>query len=175
MNFIKVLVLNRTYEPLHFCNAKRAVILVLTGKAENVEFDSLMIRSPSFSMRLPIVIRLRKYIKRPYERSLPFSKRNVFKRDHFTCQYCGENTKHLTIDHIIPKSRGGKTTWENVVVACQRCNLIKGDRALNETNLRLLKEPDRPTTYLAYRYFHTPPSSAYQEVWDRYLAWHKGN
>jgi 5-methylcytosine-specific restriction endonuclease McrA len=173
MNFFKVLVLNQTFEPLHFCNAKRAIVLVLSGKAENVEFDSKIVRSPSFSMRLPVVIRLMKYIKKPYQKALPFSKKNVLKRDQFRCQYCGKNHSYLTIDHIVPKSRGGRTTWENVVVACQSCNLIKGDRSLSETDLQLLKEPERPTTYLAYRFFQIPPSNMYRKVWERYLSQNK--
>lgn len=173
MDLLKVLVLNQTFEPLHFCDAKRAVVLILSGKAENIEYDGRMVRSPSISIRLPIVIRLIRFIKRPYKKEIPFSKKNVFKRDQYRCQYCGKNHANLTIDHIIPKSKGGRTSWENVVVACQKCNLIKGNRPLDVTNLRLLKRPRRPSPYQVYYGFPLPFSTRCQQVWDRYLLCNK--
>ncbi len=144
MDSVKVLVLNYTYEPLHFCNVKRAVIMILQGKAETVEESGRVIRSPSLLLPLPAVIRLVTYIKRSYGKGVAFSKKNVFRRDNFTCQYCGSRGVDLTIDHIIPRSKGGKTCWENVVVACKKCNLRKGNRSLEETDLQLLRRPKRP-------------------------------
>ncbi|RMF87056.1 MAG: HNH endonuclease [Nitrospinota bacterium] len=165
-----VLVLNYTYEPLHFCNAKRAIILILQEKAEIVEKSGQLLHSPSLVLPLPTVIRLRMYIRRPVGRGITFSKKNVFLRDNFTCQYCGvkgSNGFELTIDHIIPRSKGGKTCWENVVVACKVCNRRKGDRPLEETDLRLLRQPRKPRFPLLKP---APLSTRFLAEWTKYLG-----
>lgn len=164
----KVLVLNSSFEPLQFCNARRAIVMVLKGRAEKVEVDGYFVRSPSISLRLPTVIRLLRYIKRPYRPGVAFSKKNVFKRDRYTCQYCGAGGGNLTLDHVVPRSRGGATVWENVVVACQRCNAKKGDRPLHETSLSLIRQPYRPG-YLLFARNHQGQPDSVQATWSKYL------
>lgn len=166
----KVLVLNSSFEPLQFCNARRAIVMVLKGRAEKVEVDGYLVRSPSVSMRLPTVIRLLRYVRRPYRPGVAFSKKNVFKRDHYTCQYCGASGGNLTLDHVVPRSRGGATVWENVVVACQGCNAEKGDRPLQETSLSLLRHPVRPSHLLFARVHQGTPASV-AATWDKYLTY----
>ncbi|MBI5183542.1 MAG: HNH endonuclease [Nitrospinae bacterium] len=168
MNYLRVLVLNQTYEPLHFCNAKRAIVMLLKGRAEKVESDGIFVRSPSVTIRIPTVIRLMRYIKRSYQGRIAFSKKNVFRRDNFTCQYCGCRDGKLTIDHIIPRSRGGESCWENVVIACQRCNLKKGDQTLKEANIRLQRRPTRPSFLFHENIYRSAPKS-FIKNWNKYL------
>lgn len=162
---MQVLVLNQTYEPLQFCEPRRAVVLILSGKAEQLEHSNSVFRSPSISVVVPSVIRLLAYIRRPYLRTVSFNKRNIMKRDNFTCQYCGGNGHPMTIDHIIPKSHGGKTLWENVVCCCAACNLRKANKTLKATAMKLIRQPTRPKSmfYLNLSLW----SSA--GVWARYL------
>jgi len=164
----KVLVLNQTYEPLRFCAARRAITMVVMGKAESVEVSEQLVRSPSCAYRLPLVIRLHRYVRRPYSVGVAFSKRNVLKRDRYTCQYCGAERVSLTIDHVAPRSRGGETCWENVVTACQRCNLRKGDKTLSEAGMSLLARPRKPNVmfYLNLAQF---TSATFQVEWNKYL------
>ena len=136
MDEIAVLVLNYTYEPLHFTNARRAVTLLLAGKAESVESSPRVVRSPSRVFPLPSVIRLAAYIRKPFLERVAFNKKNILRRDGYTCQYCSRRGEKLTVDHVVPRSRGGQTTWTNVVAACLRCNLFKGNRTLEEARLR---------------------------------------
>lgn len=164
----QVLVLNQTYEPLNFCNMRRAIIMLLKGKAQEVEYDGRVIYSPSLSMQVPTVIRLNRYIKKPYLVGVRFSKKNVFKRDNYTCQYCGSYGVGLTIDHVTPRSRGGITSWENVVVACQRCNLKKGDRILKEGGLTILRKPKKP--YFLLHFKNLPQADGLvRATWNKYL------
>ncbi|HZE36522.1 MAG TPA: HNH endonuclease, partial [Candidatus Eisenbacteria bacterium] len=137
MDEIAVLVLNYTYEPLHFTNARRAVTLLLAGKAESVESSPRVVRSPSRVFPLPSVIRLAVYIRKPFLERVAFNKKNILRRDGYTCQYCSRRGEKLTVDHVMPRSRGGQTTWTNVVAACLRCNLFKGNRTVEEARLRL--------------------------------------
>jgi hypothetical protein len=127
-----ILVLNSSYEPLHFTNWKRAVILLFKEKAKVI------------SSR---VIRLVNYVIIPFQRmSNMYPTRNlIYKRDSNKCQYCG-STKSLTIDHVIPKSKGGEDTWENLVVACSPCNVKKGDKFLEQTNMKLQRKPLAPVS-----------------------------
>ncbi|MBI2162742.1 MAG: HNH endonuclease [candidate division NC10 bacterium] len=123
MDPAKVLILNQTFEAFQVCSARRAVILLFTGKAERVEDTSRVLRSPSTSFVLPSVIRLQRFVRKPVQPSIAFNKKNILKRDAHTCQYCGRNGgERMTIDHVIPKSLGGRTVWENVVSACRACN-----------------------------------------------------
>jgi 5-methylcytosine-specific restriction endonuclease McrA len=129
MDSAKVLILNQTFEPLQVCSARRAVVLLFTGKAERVEDTPRVIRSPSTALLLPSVIRLHRFVRKPEQPSIAFNKKNILKRDAHTCQYCGRNGgERMTIDHVIPKSLGGRTVWENVVSACRACNLKKGNK-----------------------------------------------
>src|SRR3989304_6084271 len=118
MDEIAVLVLNFAREPLHFTNARRAVTLLLAGKAESVESSPRVIRSPSRAFPLPAVIRLAAYIRKPFLERVAFNKKNILRRDGYTCQYCSRRGEKLTVDHVMPRSRGGQTTWTNVVAAC---------------------------------------------------------
>ncbi|OGI17344.1 MAG: HNH endonuclease [Candidatus Melainabacteria bacterium RIFOXYA12_FULL_32_12] len=160
----KVLLLNASYEPLNLCSWRRALVLLLKGKAEKVEaYESLI----SENIYVPSVIRLRYYVVVPYK-ELPFNRKNIMHRDNYTCQYCGKVSSSLTIDHIIPKSKGGKSTWENVVAACARCNSLKADKTLEESGLRLRKNPGRPKNYI--RFELTKQSKELFNKWEKYIA-----
>ena len=136
------LVLNATYEPLSVVPARRAVVLVVREKAEVVEESDRHWSSERLRIRVPSVIRLRRYVRVPFERRVPLNRRAVFSRDSHRCQYCGGNAENL--DHIVPRSRGGAHTWENVVAACRRCNTTKGDRTPEEAGMRLATAPSAP-------------------------------
>jgi len=139
----QVLVLNQNYRPLQICNVKRAVLMLYLNRAEMVESDGDVIRSVSKSFPLPTVVRVKRYIKyRGY--SVVLSRKNIIRRDDHQCQYCGKRGVPLTIDHVMPKRRGGKDTWENLVTACIDCNNAKGDRTPEESHMPLMKEPKRP-------------------------------
>src|SRR5688572_1184555 len=135
-----VLVLNQNYEPLNVCNARRAIVLIDLGKAEVLEVDGLVYRSPSREIRVPSVIRLQRLVKRPRPK-VRLTRREVFVRDQYTCQYCGLTAKDLTVDHVIPRHRGGTHIWTNVVSACQNCNHRKGGRSLDEAQMKLKIAP----------------------------------
>jgi 5-methylcytosine-specific restriction endonuclease McrA len=141
----KVLVLNSSYQPLNTVNVRRAVILVLKKKAEIVERDGAYLRSENLSLPVPLVIRLAYFVHVP-QKGIPLSRRAVFARDNHTCQYCGGRAE--SIDHVVPRSRGGKHEWENVVAACRRCNTRKMNRLPHEAGLRLLRKPFRPKGYV---------------------------
>jgi 5-methylcytosine-specific restriction endonuclease McrA len=146
-----VLVLNASYEVINVCNLKRAISLIFKGIAIVEEESELVLRSPTMSMQIPAVIRLLRYVKIPYHR-VKFSRKNVLIRDNYTCQYCCEKFKvgDLTLDHVVPLSRGGWDGWDNVVVACRSCNNKKGDRIPEEAGMRLIGRPRLPNvvTYL---------------------------
>ncbi len=146
-----VLVLNQNYEPLNVCNARRALVLVEGGKAEVLEhaLNLAELRSPSRSFRRPSVIRLVYMIKRPRPR-VRLTRREIFMRDHYTCQYCGLKTRDLTLDHVIPRHRGGKHTWENLVSACRACNHRKGGKAVEEARMALRRPPFEPKANSLY-------------------------
>jgi 5-methylcytosine-specific restriction endonuclease McrA len=166
MDATKVLILNHSFEPLHVCTARRAVVLLFTGKAERVEDGRHAFRSPSITFIVPLVIRLHHYIRKPLQPTVSFNKKNILKRDAYTCQYCGQNGgERMTIDHVVPKSQGGRTVWDNVVSACRACNLKKGSRRPGEAGMSLLRKPSRPhsASYLGIL-AHTSP---------QYRAWHK--
>lgn len=140
-----VLVLNASYEPLNLVNVKRAIVLVLKKKAEIIEEREGEIRSERMKMRFPSVIRLVYLVRVPY-RSVSLSRRAVFARDKHICQYCGGRAE--SIDHVLPRSRGGEHTWENVVAACRRCNTKKMNRLPSEAGLRLSHKPAEPNDHI---------------------------
>jgi 5-methylcytosine-specific restriction endonuclease McrA len=170
MDEIAVLVLNNSFEPLQFTNVRRAVSLLLSGKAEPVEASPRVIRSPSVALALPAVIRLAVYIRKPFLDRVAFNKKNILRRDSYTCQYCSRRGERLTVDHIVPRSRGGETTWTNVVAACLRCNLRKGNRLPDELGMRLLREPVHPKFLFSAHLLRHPFAPALIDSWRKYLV-----
>jgi len=139
-----VLVLNQNYEPLHICNARRALVLVLGGKAEVLQEDmDVHLHTSTDDYTVPSVVRMMYLVHRPRPR-VKLTRREIFLRDNYTCQYCGKVTHDLTLDHVHPKSRDGKHTWENLVSACKECNHRKGGRTPEEARMRLKKSPCEP-------------------------------
>jgi 5-methylcytosine-specific restriction endonuclease McrA len=136
------LVLNASYEPLSVVSARRAVVLVLAEKADVVHETPEIVHSERLTLSIPSVIRLRYFVRVPYRRSAALSRRGVFLRDGGQCQYCGRRAD--SIDHVVPRSRGGQHVWDNVVAACGRCNAVKRDRLLEETTMRLRRHPQAP-------------------------------
>ena len=149
----EVLVLNQNYEPLNVCRTHRALVLLISGKAEIVLDGRGSIRTPTVQFPLPSVIRLSHPVRRPRLR-LKLSRRAVFRRDSYTCQYCSLQSNHLTIDHVIPRHRGGVHTWENVVSACPSCNLRKGSKTLEESHMTLLHKPAEPSASMHALFSH---------------------
>jgi 5-methylcytosine-specific restriction endonuclease McrA len=138
-----VLVLNLNYEPLNICNLRRAFVLVDRGKAEVLEHGDFGIRTASRIMARPSVIKLSYMVKRPRPQ-VRLSRREIFMRDDYMCQYCGSRSRELTLDHVVPKHRGGGHSWDNLVSACRPCNHRKGGKTLDEARMRLLHLPRRP-------------------------------
>ena len=161
-----VLVLNQSYEPLTVCRARRAVVLIFQGKAEMVENGVGFIHSISDSFPLPSVIRLDYLIKRP-RRQRKLTRFEIFNRDRYTCQYCGNETRQLTLDHVIPRYRGGQHTWENVVSACISCNRRKAGRTPQEARMKLLRHPSPPNSnpFFNIPYHHLKT----KDEWRKYL------
>ena len=163
---LPVLVLNQSYEPLTICRARRAVVLIYDGKAEMLENGVGFIHTVNNSFPLPSVIRLAYMVKRPY-RERKLTRFEIFNRDRFTCQYCGKETRQLTIDHIIPRYRGGQHTWENVVSACVPCNRRKAGRTPQEARMKLIRPPsypgNGPSFNIPYHYRQT------RQEWQKYL------
>jgi 5-methylcytosine-specific restriction endonuclease McrA len=140
----RVLILNQSYEPITVCSAKKAMILLILMKADLVEIDTeRAVRSVSRVFPYPSVIRLATFVRFAH-RKVELSRKNLHKRDGHKCQYCGKKNVELTVDHIIPKSRGGGDTWENLVSACVSCNNKKGCRTPEEASMTLLSKPSRP-------------------------------
>lgn len=142
----QVLLLNATFEPLKVIDWKRAIRLLTLGKVEVLEEYNREVRSVTFALRLPSVLRLLRFV-RYRKKDIRFSRVNIYARDGFRCQYCGKKfeSRDLSFDHVVPKRYGGKTEWTNIVTACCRCNRIKGGRTLKEVGLRLLKRPVKPS------------------------------
>ncbi|HSL57042.1 MAG TPA: HNH endonuclease [Acidimicrobiales bacterium] len=138
----RALVLNASYEPLCVVPARRAVVLVLTEKADILHGTGAAFRSESLSVPVPSVIRLRTYVRVPVRRKVALSRRAVLARDDHECQYCGAVAD--SIDHVVPRSRGGAHQWDNVVAACRRCNAAKGDRLLADIAMTLRRRPRVP-------------------------------
>jgi 5-methylcytosine-specific restriction endonuclease McrA len=140
--YAPVLVLNASYEPINICAARRALVLVLKGVAMTEEENGHYLHSQRIAMRLPSVIRLLEYRRIPHQ-SRALSRKNILLRDRNTCQYCGVvlHAGELTLDHVVPRSRGGLSTWENLVACCHPCNRRKGNALLDELNMKLLREP----------------------------------
>lgn len=161
----KVLVLNQSYEPLTICTLKKAILLIFLGKAEIVhKDDKKSIRTVKMNFPWPSVIRISKFIKVPYKKVI-LTRKNILRRDNYKCAYCGRSDIMLTIDHIIPKARGGSDSWENLITACTKCNNIKGDRTPEEASLKLLTRPYKPSHVI----FIKNIVSKIDEKWKPYL------
>ncbi len=160
---VAVLVLNQNYEPLNVCNARRAFVLLDRGKAEILEHREGQILTTRTAFPLPSVIRLIYLVRRPRPR-MRLTRRQIFARDHYTCQYCGRQTRDLTLDHVLPRHRGGQHVWDNVVSACRHCNHRKAGRTPQEAKMHILNAPRAPRYNSYYLFYH------YLESHD---GWHK--
>jgi 5-methylcytosine-specific restriction endonuclease McrA len=170
----EVLVLNSDYEPLNVCNLRRAIVLVYLGKAdilharEGANGESAVYASAEGEyIDTPSVVKLRHHVRRPLP-ELKLSRRSVFARDNFTCQYCGVQGKDLTIDHVVPKRHGGGMHWDNLVACCRRCNTKKGDKPPEKVGMKLLRQPRRPR-YTPFISLNKYVAGTRHEVWRDYL------
>lgn len=164
----RVLLLNNECEPLHITSWKRAIVLLIKGKAEYVEkleeVEDFIQIDDSY---IPKTIKLTYDVAVP-ELELPFSRENVFFRDEYTCQYCGRKfpSNELTLDHVFPKSRFGPDIWENIATCCKECNQKKADRTPKEAGMKLLKRPDRPKDYKLFEL--SKYNAADRECWEKF-------
>lgn len=142
---VRVLLLDRDCNPIKIIGWKRAVYLLFTGKAEVLIEGTQEIRSPSTSFVVPSVIR--QFAKYNRQKSVPFTRINIFQRDNWCCQYCGKacTTKQLTFDHVVPSCQGGQASWTNIVSACRPCNEVKGGRTPEQAGMKLIRPPKRPS------------------------------
>jgi len=161
-----VLVLNTNFEPLNVCSTRRALCLLVAGKAEMLLNGRGYVRTVRLTIPRPSVIRLGYMVRRPRPR-VRLTKREVFRRDGHRCQYCGRQSSHLTIDHVMPRHRGGDHTWANLVTACAECNLRKGGRTLHEVRMSLLRSPHEPRATPFYLFARHLPQN---EAWREFLA-----
>jgi 5-methylcytosine-specific restriction endonuclease McrA len=161
----KVLVLNASQVPINVTSWRRAMTMLYKGRAAGVVYNGKMING---TLRLPEIIRLVNYVPLPYS-EVVLSRKNVYLRDNHTCQYCGKNGGTLTIDHVVPKSRGGEDNWGNMVACCARCNNRKGDRLPEEAGMKLIGAPYRPssTLYLQLTRLCGVPESWYNYFFGR--------
>ncbi|WP_299458911.1 HNH endonuclease [uncultured Microscilla sp.] len=165
LNGRKVLILNQDYTALTICTVQKAFILVYLKKAEMIsENEDQPLRTVSSTYPMPSIIRLFRYVNLPY-RGVMLSRQNIFKRDGNACQYCG-SPYDLTLDHVIPKSRGGRSTWDNLATACKSCNSKKGDLTPEEASMPLKRPPFKPSFIMFLRDF----SGAIDEEWKQYLG-----
>ncbi len=160
---VRSLVLNATYEPLSIVSSRRACVLILGGKADSVHATDELVRSERLALQVPSVVRLRYYVRVPFGRRSALSRRGVFARDEHRCQYCGGRAE--SIDHVLPRSRGGEHVWENVVACCGTCNSTKRDQLLTDTTMRLARPPFEPPhgSWVHYSISDIP------EAWEPYL------
>ena len=165
LHHTKVLVLNSSYEPLSICDAQKAVLLLFGGKAVQVaHHPGRVISTVSRSFPLPSIVRLTCFVRLPYK-SIILNRKNILLRDSFQCQYCGKTELPLTIDHIVPRSRGGEYSWENLITACPRCNSKKGNRTPREAGMHPLKQATRPNNLM----FMQQLTTTFSDDWKPYL------
>ena len=168
----RTLLLNASYEPLHIVSWKKAINLLFSGKVEVLAEYDRQIRSVSFSIKLPSVIRLLRYIRiKRNHHHVKFSRINIYTRDDFTCQYCGVHfeSEDLTFDHVIPAGMGGDKSWDNIVTCCFQCNRKKGGRTPQQARMRLIRQPRAPRGLGAITLtlnFRNAPDS-----WRDYFYW----
>lgn len=161
----KVLILNQDFSAIAVCTVQKAFLLVYLDKAEAVSnANGAFLHSVSSAFPVPSVIRLQRYVRVPYY-GIALSRHNVMRRDNYSCQYCGA-VRNLTLDHLLPRSRGGATNWQNLITACSRCNARKGNRTPEEAGLKLLSKPGRPSL-LSFLQLHLTPQN---NDWRVYLG-----
>lgn len=163
----EVLVLNSNYEPLNVCNMRRAVSLMLLGKAEAIMDREAMLGTIKGNVVAPSVLKMRYMVRRPMPQ-LRLSRHSVLARDNYTCQYCGVKGKDLTIDHVVPKWAGGPHSWDNLVACCRRCNLKKGDKTPNQAQMKLARKPKRPH-FIPYLSLPLYMKAQSKDEWRMYL------
>ena len=163
----RVLVLNASYEPINVCTIRRAAVLILKNRAEVLEKGEWALHAESFTLDRPVVIRLLTYVRIPRDaHRRKITRRAVFARDAWTCQYCGHERGHLTVDHVIPRSKGGASTWDNIVTCCAPCNRRKGDRLPKQANMVPARTPKAPNpTVFIHVAAPTIPAA-----WEQYLV-----
>lgn len=161
-----VLVLNANFAPINVCTTRRAIGLLLTGKASMVMNGRGILRTVSVSIEKPSIIRLGRMIKRPRPR-VKLTSREIFRRDNYTCQYCGARGGNLTLDHVIPRRLGGTHSWKNLVTACSSCNHRKGGRTIEQAGLKLYKQPDEPSSTALYIFSRHVRNNV---EWEPYLT-----
>jgi 5-methylcytosine-specific restriction endonuclease McrA len=166
----RTLLLSAMYEPMATISWRRAITMLTLGKVEVIEAYDRQVRSPSIVFKLPAVVRLVNRFRR-YRRRVKFSKQNVFARDRWRCQYCGKrkSISQLTLDHVIPRSRGGANDWENVVTSCIECNTRKANRTPAQVGMKLRSRPIRPD-WLPMFIVHLGPDAP--DVWKAYCFLH---
>lgn len=161
-----MLVLNATYEPINVCTVRRAVVLLLKAKAEIIERADWELHSATATIARPVVIRLVSYVRIPRDtHRRKITRRAVFARDEWTCQYCGARS-NLTVDHVVPRSKGGASNWENIVASCAPCNRRKGNALPRQVGMQLLKPPRTPSPHV---FIHVA-SPTIPAAWLQYLA-----
>ncbi|MGI8428052.1 MAG: HNH endonuclease [Solirubrobacteraceae bacterium] len=161
-----MLVLNATYEPINVCTVRRAVVLLLKEKAEIIERGDWELHSATATVTRPVVIRLVSYVRVPRDsRRRRITRRAVFARDDWTCQYCGARS-NLTVDHVVPRSKGGALSWDNIVASCAPCNRRKGDALPRQVGMQLLNQPRIPNPNV---FIHVA-SPTIPVAWRAYLA-----
>ncbi len=161
-----MLVLNATFEPINVCTVRRAVVLLLKEKAEILECGEWALHSESTTVSRPVVIRLVSYVRIPRDtHRRKITRRAVFARDDWTCQYCGTRA-NLTVDHVVPRSKGGSSTWENIVASCAPCNRRKGSGSLRQAGMQLLRQPRTPSPHV----FIQVAAPRIPAAWQQYLA-----
>jgi 5-methylcytosine-specific restriction endonuclease McrA len=162
----RVLVLNATYEPINVCTVRRAAVLLLKQKAEVVEHGDERLRSERLALERPVVIRLITYVRVPRDvHRRKITRKAVLARDSWTCQYCGSAKPGLTVDHVIPRSRGGESVWENIVASCAACNRRKGNRLPREVRMHPRSAPRPPGPHVFIRI----AAPRVPSVWEQYL------
>ncbi|MGH9632503.1 MAG: HNH endonuclease [Bryobacteraceae bacterium] len=163
-----VLVLNASYEPINICAARRALVLILKGVASAEEHAPIQVHSSRHTLKLPSVIRLLEYRRIPHQ-ARALSRKNILMRDRYTCQYCHKSPPagELTLDHVIPRSRAGETSWENLVACCHSCNNRKGNRTPDEAGLKLVRAP-RPFSLHTSRHLMRLLAKS-DDQWRKYL------
>ena len=162
-----MLVLNASYEPINVCTVRRAAVLVLKERAEILERSEWSLHAESMTMPRPMVIRLTTYVRIPRDaHRRKITRRAVFARDQWTCQYCGQERGNLTVDHVIPRSKGGDSGWENIVACCAPCNRRKGDRLPRQANMVPRTKPRAPGSTV---FIHVA-APVIPKAWEQYLS-----